>query len=98
MREKRLYREGVLPVLEFALTQNRPVREMIPAPGAQGDAAGDARRIAADLKGRRFQDRGRRMRRAMGLLMAEWRGRMEGAEASRIMASELDKVQAMNDP
>jgi glutamyl-tRNA(Gln) amidotransferase subunit E len=94
LREKRLFREGVLPLLESWLTQNRPVRELLPAAAASGDPAGDALRIAQSLKGRRFQNESRRMRRAMGLLMAEWRGRIDGAEASRVMAERLTKVNA----
>ncbi len=91
LREKRLYREGVLPVLESVLTGNRPVKEILPA-AAEGDPADDARRIAQSLKGRRFQDEGRRMRRAMGLLMADWRGRIDGSAAAGLMADELKKA------
>ncbi|MBN1939424.1 MAG: Glu-tRNA(Gln) amidotransferase subunit GatE [Candidatus Aminicenantes bacterium] len=91
MRDKRLYREGVLPVLESALRSRRPVKDVLP-PSAQGNPSEDARRIAESLNGRRFLDEGRRMRRAMGLLMADWRGRVEGAGAAGIMAAELKKV------
>ncbi len=93
LRDKRLYREGVRPLLESALIQNRPVWELLPAAGA-GDLAADAFQIAGNLKGRRFENGPRRMRRAMGLLMADWRGRADGAEASRIMTAGLAEVPA----
>jgi Glu-tRNA(Gln) amidotransferase subunit E-like FAD-binding protein len=93
LRDKRLYREGVRPLLESALIQNRPVWELLPAAGS-GDLAADTFQIAGSLKGRRFENGPRRMRRAMGLLMADWRGRADGAEASRIMTAGLAEVRA----
>ncbi|MHB8054406.1 MAG: Glu-tRNA(Gln) amidotransferase subunit GatE [Candidatus Aminicenantales bacterium] len=93
LRDKRLYREGVRPLLESALVLNRPIRELLPAAG-EGDPVSDALRIAGSLKGRRFEDGPRRMRRAMGLLMADWRGRVDGVETSRIMTAKLAEVRA----
>jgi Glu-tRNA(Gln) amidotransferase subunit E-like FAD-binding protein len=94
LREKRLYREGVLPVLEAVLAGGRPVGDCLPEAGGAGDPRVDALRIARILTGLRFQDGARRMRQAMGLLMAEWRGRIAGAEAARMMAEHLEKVKA----
>ncbi len=94
LKEKCLYREGVLPLLESCLTQNRPVRDLLPSLGGNGNPAAETLRIAESLRGRRFKNAPRRMRRAMGLLMAEWRGRIDGAEASRFMAAQLGKVDA----
>jgi hypothetical protein len=54
--------------------------------------AQDQARIAGQLTGPRYQDAGRRIRRAMGLLMADWRGRVSGADAARGMAAALEKV------
>jgi len=92
LRDKTLCREGVLPVLESVLAGKGSVKDLLPPSRDKGDPAGDARRIAEDLRGRRFQNEGRRTRRAMGLLMADWRGRIEGAKAARIVAVELRKV------
>ncbi|MCX6566539.1 MAG: Glu-tRNA(Gln) amidotransferase subunit GatE [Candidatus Aminicenantes bacterium] len=94
LREKRLYREGVLPLLESWLTKNRPVRDLLPSLEGNGNPTAEALRIAESLRGRRFENAPRRMRRAMGLLMAEWRGRIDGAEASRIIAEGLTRVEA----
>jgi glutamyl-tRNA(Gln) amidotransferase subunit E len=105
----RLYREGVMAVLEQALTTGRAVAPLLPAETATArhgqdahathgqDAratslAQDQARIAGQLTGPRYQDAGRRMRRAMGLLMADWRGRVSGADAARGMAAALEKV------
>ena len=92
LRDKRLYREGVRPLLEAALSEKLPAREFLPSAKVEGDPTPDALRIAAGLTGRRFADEPRRMRRAMGLLMADWRGRVAGAEAARIMAESLREV------
>jgi len=94
VRDKRLYREGILPVLEAVLAEGRSVDEMLKAPGETADLGRDAARIAGTLTGPRFQDADRRMRRAMGLLMAEWRGRVGGRNAARAMAEALAKVSA----
>ena len=92
LAEKRLFREGVLPLLEASLAQGKPVSDLLPAAGRPGDLEKDALRIAETLRGPRFADGPRRMRRAMGLLMAEWRGRIDGAGAARLMADRLGKV------
>lgn len=88
----RLYREGAGDVLAAALTSGRPVEALLPVPG-EGQAPGpDQDRIAASLTGPRWRDPGRRERRAMGLLMEVWRGRIDGAAAARDMREALGRV------
>lgn len=92
LQSRRLYREGVGDVLAAVLTSGRPVEALLPVPG-EGEAPGpDQARIAASLTGPRWQDPGRRERRAMGLLMEVWRGRVDGAAAARDMRDALGKV------
>jgi len=92
LRDGRLYREGVAPLVERALATGEAVEELIPRAGEAGDIAGAAAKVATEVVGRRFQDPSRRMRRAMGLFMAEWRGRVAGAAAARVMGEALAKV------
>ena len=94
VRDRRLYKEGILPVLEGVLTARAGIEEFLPAPGSDEDASRDVSRIAGTLKGPRFRDPGRRLRRAMGLLMADWRGRVDGATAARRAAQALEEVSA----
>jgi len=92
LRDKRLYREGAAPLLERVLSAGEAVEELIPRPAKDGDLGREAGTVAAAVVGRRFQEPARRMRRAMGLLMAEWRGRVEGAAAARVMGEALARV------
>ena len=92
LQNRRLYREGVPALLEKALTTGLTVGELLPEPGPDEFLAWEEARIAGLLTGRRFENAPRRQRRAMGLLMELWRGRMAGAEAARGMAEALTKV------
>jgi glutamyl-tRNA(Gln) amidotransferase subunit E len=92
LQNRRLYKEGVLDLLETALTSGRPVSVLLPEFTAEDTPDRDQARIAGLLTGPRFLDEGRRERRAMGLLMESWRGRTDGAAAARGMAEALRKV------
>jgi len=94
LRDKRLFREGAAPVLERYLTSGGTIAAILSPAAPEEDVAGEAARIAGELQGKRFQDPGRRMRRAMGLLMGARRGRVEGAAAARIMGEALARVSA----
>ena len=93
LQEERLFKEGVPGILEQALTTGRTVAELLPGEAADVDLAGEETRIAGLLIGRRYETAPRRQRRAMGLLMEEWRGRISGAAAARGMSEALRKVQ-----
>jgi glutamyl-tRNA(Gln) amidotransferase subunit E len=93
LQNGRLFREGILALLENILTTGRPVSEVLPEAGPDELLAQDTARIAGLLTGPRFLNAERRRRRAMGLLMEDWRGRMSGAEAARRMTAALQKVQ-----
>jgi glutamyl-tRNA(Gln) amidotransferase subunit E len=84
--ERRLYKEGVLPLLEWLLSAGGTVAAALPpAADAEGVAAG-IRGAAAAVKGLRFRREPARALKAMGVLMASLRGRAEGAE----LAARLD--------
>ncbi|MDD8027391.1 MAG: Glu-tRNA(Gln) amidotransferase subunit GatE [Acidobacteriota bacterium] len=89
---RRLFKEGVPEILEAALTSGRPVDVFLPNPEPGETPAPDEARIAGLLTGPRWQDDRRRKRRAMGLLMDVWRGRIDAAAASRDMDEALGKV------
>ncbi len=93
LQDERLYKEGVPELLEKAATTGRPVAELLLEPIADDFLAREETRIAGLLTGRRFVNAPRRQRRAMGLLMEEWRGRIPGAAAARGMSEALAKVQ-----
>ncbi len=92
LRTGKIYKEGIPDVLTAALASGRPLREHLPVLEPGESPAADQGRIAAQLIGPRWRDEGRRERRAMGLLMEVWRGRLEGATAFRGMRSALRQV------
>ena len=84
--ERRLFKEGVLPLLERVLSSGGTVTEALaPAADAEGVAAGVRGAVAA-LKGLKFRREPARALKAMGFLMASLRGRADGAE----LAARLD--------
>ncbi len=89
LRDGRLHKEGVLPLLQRVAAENLAVADLLPYPRPAGDLPRETAAIAGDLRGPRYADEGRRLRRAMGLLMAGWRGRIDGALAAERMAEAL---------
>ncbi len=83
--ERRLYKEGVLPLLVRLLSDGGTVAAALPpAADAEGVAAG-IREATAAVKGLRFRREPARALKAMGFLMASLRGRAEGADlAARV--------------
>ena len=83
---RRLFKEGVLPLLERVLSSGATVAEALPAAAdGEGIEAG-IREAASAVKGMRFRREPARALKAMGLLMTSLRGRADGAE----LASRLD--------
>ncbi len=91
VRDRKLYPEGVLGVLEDALRSSRPVSELLPSPATPAELRKAVSAVAHGLKPEtsRFKDKEGLKRRAMGLLMADWRGRASGAEAARLVEAAL---------
>jgi len=89
VRSGRLRKEGILPLLERVLTERRTVAEILSAGATEGDVAREIDEIAAGLAGRTFSTPVGAGRRAMGLLMAKWRGFIDAAEAARRLDARL---------
>jgi len=89
VRSGRLRKEGILPLLERVLTERRTVAEILSAGAPEGDVAREIDEIAAGLAGRTFSTPVGAGRRAMGLLMAKWRGFIDAAEAARRLDARL---------
>jgi glutamyl-tRNA(Gln) amidotransferase subunit E len=88
LRDGRLYKEGVLPLLEQALGCGKPVEDLLPPPAGEADIAAGLRDAVGELKDLRFKREEARMLLAMGRLMKDLRGRVDGAGvASRLEAS-----------
>ncbi|MCJ7587665.1 MAG: Glu-tRNA(Gln) amidotransferase subunit GatE [Candidatus Aminicenantes bacterium] len=94
LKERRLSKDGIYTLLEHALADGKMVAELLPP--AFDKAAFDKRLagIGADLKGRRFADTESRWRFVMGLIMKDWRGRIEGPTASAAVRQCLERVKA----
>ena len=85
VREKKLYPEGILPLLERAAAEGRPAAELLPPAGDAAALERDIARAAESARGKRTRSKDGRgpARFAMGLLMRDWRGRANGAAISR---------------
>jgi glutamyl-tRNA(Gln) amidotransferase subunit E len=94
LREKRVSKDGVLPLLERALADGKPVADLLPAPFDKAAFEKRLAGIAADVKGRRFPDAGSRWRYVMGLVMRDWRGRVDGKTAAEDVRRRLERVTA----
>ena len=91
VREKKLYPEGILPLLERAVAEGRPAAELLPPAGDAAALERDIARAAESARGKRTRSKDGRgpARFAMGLLMRDWRGRANGAAISRRLAELL---------
>ncbi len=91
VRDGKLYPEGILPLLEKAMGEGHRIEDILPAPAKPGDlkkaVAAAVMRLRADKLTSRLP--GGAARRAMGLLMEDWRGRLNGAEAAREIGAAL---------
>ncbi len=89
VRSGRLRKEGILPLLERVLTERRTVAEILSAGAPEGDVVREIDEIAAGLASRTFSTPAGAGRRAMGLIMAKWRGFIDAAEAARRLDARL---------
>ncbi len=88
LRDRRVFKEGVLPVLEQAAACGRPVSEILAPTAGEAEIAAGIREVSADLRDLRFKREEARQLLAMGRLMKSLRGRVDGADlAGRLMSS-----------
>jgi glutamyl-tRNA(Gln) amidotransferase subunit E len=92
VRDGRLRKEGLLPLLDRALAESSTVAALLAAGAPQGDPAREMDEIAAGLAGKKSPTPTGPVRRAMGLLMAKWRGFVDGADAARRFEARLGQV------
>jgi glutamyl-tRNA(Gln) amidotransferase subunit E len=88
LRDRRIFKEGVLPLLERSFVQGKGVEELLPPPVDDANVAADLRGTVDGLKARKFKRDEARELMAMGLLMENLRGRVDGA----FLASSLRKA------
>jgi len=94
LTEKRISKDGILPLLERALADGTSVAGLLPEPFDKAAFEKRLAAIAADVKGRRFADAESRWRFVMGLVMKDWRGRVEGRTAAEGVRRRLERITA----
>jgi len=82
VRSGKFHREGILPLLAEHLETGKSINELLPPEGNQRDYRADIGPIVAGVLDAKLATDAARVRRAMGLLMETWRGRVDGAQAA----------------
>ncbi len=90
LKDRRIYREGVLPLLERALADRKKVEDLWPAPADDAKVRASVRATVESMKDLRFWREAARELLAMGRLMDEWRGRVDGAELAARLKEALE--------
>jgi glutamyl-tRNA(Gln) amidotransferase subunit E len=89
VRSGRLFKEGILPILVSVLETGKSVEDLLPPAGKKKDFRKDIGPILASVADEKFTADASRARRAMGLLMEAWRGRVDGAAAAADIEARL---------
>jgi len=87
--ERRLYKEGVLPLLRSFLETGNPVEDRIRSAEAGAEIPPELGPIVMSVMEAKLATDAARVRRAMGLLMETWRGRVDGARAAAEVAGRV---------
>ncbi|MCJ7565852.1 MAG: Glu-tRNA(Gln) amidotransferase subunit GatE [Candidatus Aminicenantes bacterium] len=82
VKEGKIFKEGLLPLLEQVLASGKNLDELLLPKATERELRESIEQVVMSLKNRKFAGEESRMRRAMGLLMEKWRGRMEGTAAA----------------
>jgi Glu-tRNA(Gln) amidotransferase subunit E-like FAD-binding protein len=82
VKERKIFKEGLLPLIEKALVSTTPIGELLPPKAAERELDESIVQTAESLKNENFSSDDSRQRRAMGLIMEKWRGRIDGTEAA----------------
>jgi len=90
LKDRRIYREGVLPLLERALADRKKVEDLWPSPADDAKVRASVRATVESMKGLRFRREAARELLAMGRLMDEWRGRVDGTELAARLKEALE--------
>ncbi len=82
VKERKIFKEGLLPLLEQVLASGKNLDELLLPKATERELRESIEQVVMSLKNKKFAGEESRMRRAMGLLMEKWRGRMEGTDAA----------------
>jgi len=82
VKERKIFKEGLLPLLEQVLAWGKNLDELLLPKATERELRESIEQVVMSLKNKKFAGEESRMRRAMGLLMEKWRGRMEGTDAA----------------
>lgn len=82
VKERKIFKEGLLPLLEQVLASGKNLDELLLPKATERELRESIEQVVMSLKNKKFAGEEGRMRRAMGLLMEKWRGRMEGVDAA----------------
>jgi glutamyl-tRNA(Gln) amidotransferase subunit E len=82
VKERTIFKEGLLPLLEQVLASGKNLDELLLPKATERELRESIEQVVMSLKNKKFAGEESRMRRAMGLLMEKWRGRIEGTDAA----------------
>jgi len=82
VKERKIFKEGLLPLLEQVLASGKNPNELLLPKATERELRESIEQVVMSLKNKKFAGEESRMRRAMGLLMEKWRGRIEGTDAA----------------
>jgi glutamyl-tRNA(Gln) amidotransferase subunit E len=82
VKERKIFKEGLLPLLEQVLASGKNLDELLLPKATERELRESIEQVVMSLKNKKFASEESRMRRAMGLLMEKWRGKIEGTDAA----------------
>jgi glutamyl-tRNA(Gln) amidotransferase subunit E len=91
LKDRRLFKEGILPLLEQALVSGQSIDQLLPSPGTALELKESIVQTAESLSNKKMKDDQSLIRLAMGRLMQKWRGRIDGAKVADRLARYLNK-------
>ncbi len=91
LKDRRLFKEGILPLLEQALVSGKSIDQLLPSPGTVLELQESIAQAAKSLSDKKMKDDQSLMRLAMGMLMETWRGRIDGAAVADQLTRYLNK-------
>jgi glutamyl-tRNA(Gln) amidotransferase subunit E len=91
LKNRRLFKEGLLPLLEQALVSGKDIDQLLPSPGTVLELQESIVQTAGSLADKRMNNDQSLMRLAMGMLMQKWRGRIDGTRVADQLARYLNK-------
>jgi len=91
LKDRRLFKEGILPLLEQALVLGEGVDQLLLSPGTVLELQESIVQTMASLSDKKTNNDQSLKRLAMGMLMQKWRGRIDGTEVAAQLALALNK-------